>query len=119
MADGLLTLGYDIDIRGRDFAFTASGDLRTVVGVDRIGQDLMPLTIPTHDQIVASIIADVQSSVRISVGGQLVAPSFAVGTVNMTLADLIALVLYSFYGQLDQVDRGLRLPSAQGSDLDD
>lgn len=80
----------------------------------------MAVTPPAYYDIQNAVIADITTNLVIidPTTGQQIMPNFSVGSVFLTLAEVIALVMDAFYGQLVQVDAALRLATAVGSDLD-
>lgn len=78
----------------------------------------MTLSVPTYDECKSTVIAAIQAGLQITVGGVVVQPTFADGSVFLTFSEVLSLVLDLFYGQLLAADAALRLPSATGADLD-
>ena len=79
----------------------------------------MAVNPPAYADTQNSIIAYIQNNLVVTDQfGNRVIPNFSNGSVLLTFADVLALCMDSFYGQMVAVDAALRLASAQGPDLD-
>jgi uncharacterized phage protein gp47/JayE len=78
----------------------------------------MSITAPSFDQIKNAAVAEMTARLYTTVAGTRLVPDFGEGSVLLTLSEVIALVLDSFYGQLLAADATLRLGTATGTDLE-